>query len=250
MPRLLVCDLDGTLLGDGEALRELLDALRAPDAPVLAFATGRQGYSARESLVRAGVTRGSYLIAGVGSELYRRIGRQWIPVAGWPHLERPWDVDRVRRVLQGMHDVRPQPVRSPSAYKLSYFAPPQAVDSVRETLEKACIEAALVHSHGDMLDVLPAGIDKGAAVAWLARHLGIALDDVVTCGNTANDLAMLHLECASVVVGGSDTELLARVPALPRTYVATRRCAGGIMEGLRAFGWLNESGWHTSSRCL
>jgi len=250
MSRLLVCDLDGTLLGDDDALRKLLDAFRGPDAPVLAFATGRQGYSAAESLARAGVTRGAYLIAGVGTELYRRIGKQWMPIASWPRLERPWNADRVRQVLLRMPEVRPQQLRSPSAYKLSYFASAQAAQRVREALEAARIDVTLVHSHGDMLDVLPAGIDKGAAVAWLAEHIGIALDDVVTCGNTANDLAMLHLRCASVVVGGSDDELLARAPSLPNTYVAGARCAAGIMEGLRAFGWLNESGWHTSSRYL
>lgn len=250
MPRLLVCDLDGTLLGDDDALSRLLDALHGPDAPVLAFATGRQGYSAAESLARAGVRRGGYLIAGVGSELYRRIGKQWMPIASWPHLERPWDTDRVRQVLLSVPDVRPQPLRSPSAYKLSYFACAQAAQRVRETLHASRIDATVVHSHGDMLDVLPAGVDKGTAVAWLAQHLGIPLADVVTCGNTANDLAMLHLQCASVVVGGSDEELLARAPLLPNTYVASARCAAGIMEGLRAFGWLNESGWHTSSRCL
>lgn len=250
MPRLLVCDLDGTLLGDDDALRTLLDALHGPDAPVLAFASGRQGYSAGEMLARAGVTNGPYLIAGVGTELYRRLGKHWIPVASWPHVEGPWDPARIRQMLVSMPDVRPQPLRSSSAYKLSYFASPQAARRVRERLEAAGIDATVVHSHGDMLDVLPVGIDKGAAVAWLARHLGIALDDVVTCGNTGNDLAMLDLECPSVVVGGSDDDLLSRAPSLPNTYVARERCAAGIMEGLRAFGWLSESGWHTSSRCL
>ncbi|HET6895575.1 MAG TPA: HAD-IIB family hydrolase [Candidatus Baltobacteraceae bacterium] len=250
MSKLLVCDIDGTLLGREDATHRLLRLLRAPNAPVLAFASGRQGHSAMDVLLRAGVTGGAYLIAGVGSELYRRIGKQWVPVAAWPHLERPWDAQRVRQELLLLPDIRPQPLRALSAYKLSYFAHPSAVSAVRAALQAASIDANIVHSHGDMLDVLPRGIDKGAAVAWLAKHLGIALENVMTCGNTANDVAMLELPCAGVIVGGCDEELLARADSLPQTYVAREPCAAGIIEGLRAFGWLNESDWRTTSRCL
>lgn len=250
MPKLLVCDIDGTLLGLEEATHRLLRLLRLPNAPVLAFASGRQGHSAIDVLLRAGVTGGAYLIAGVGTELYRRIGKQWVPVAAWPQLERPWDAQRVRRELLSLPDIRPQPLRALSAYKLSYFAHPSAVHAVRAALQAASIDANIVHSHGDMLDVLPRGIDKGAAVTWLAKHLGIPLADVMTCGNTANDIAMLALPCPGVIVGGCDEELLAHAASLPQTYAAREPCAAGIIEGLRAFGWLNESDWRTTSRCL
>lgn len=243
MAKLLVCDLDGTLLGDDAQLRALLDLLRAQHAPVLAFASGRQGYSAIALLGQWGVRQGAYLIAGVGSELYRRIGKRWVPMACWPELARPWDPYRVRQELVPISELRPQPLRSSSTYKLSYFAPRDAAGAVQDALRSAALDATVVHSHGDMLDVLPHGVDKGAAVSWLAKHLAVPPSGVVTCGNTANDLAMLRLECASIVVGGSDDELLAAAPSLPNTYVAGAACAGGIIEGLRAFGWLSESGW-------
>lgn len=243
MARLLVCDLDGTLLGDEAPLRELLRLLAAPRAPILAFATGRQAYSAIDLLSRWSVGAGSYLIAGVGSEMYRRIGKRWMPLAAWPDLNKPWDPGLVRRHLLAFEDLRPQPLRSSSAYKLSYFSAPETVERVRSSLRAADIDATLIHSHGDMLDVLPAGVDKGTAVAWLARHLTIPLDDTMTCGNTTNDIAMLALACPSVIVGGSDEDLLARSGTLAQTYVAQAICAGGIIEGLRAFGWLGDSGW-------
>lgn len=243
MAKLLVCDLDGTLLGDAQAMRVLLDLLQAPEAPVLAFATGRAGYSAIALLSDSAVNQGSYLIAGVGSELYRRIGKRWMPMACWPEIRHPWDPDCVRGELVLLPDVRPQPQRASSAYKLSYFASPQAVRAVRERLREAQVHASIVHSHGDMLDVLPDGIDKGAAVRWLAKHLGIPLDCVATCGNTANDLAMLRLPCASIVVGQADEELLAAAPSLPNTYLAQAPCAAGIIEGLTGLGWMSGSQW-------
>ena len=243
MHRLLVCDLDGTLLGDRSSLDALLDLLKLPDAPLLAFASGRQGYSAIAELAQWRVAQGAYLIAGVGTELYRRIGKRWTPMASWPELLRPWNAERVRRELLALPGVRPQQLRASSAYKLSYFAAPQAVQSVRKALDEAQIDATLVHSHGDMLDVLPSGVDKGSAVSWLAKHLGVPLERVAACGNTANDLAMLQLSCAAIAVGGCDDDLRSAAQRLANVYVASEPCAGGIVEGLRAHGWLDGSRW-------
>lgn len=243
MRNLLVCDLDGTLLGEPVSLRILLKLLRTPNAPVLAFASGRQGFSAMALLSEWGVDGGAYLIAGVGTELYRRIGKTWMPVAGWPELTHPWEAQRVRRELQSINSIAPQSVPVSSPYKLSYYAAPAAVDDVRERLRRGGIEATLVHSHQEMLDVLPHGIDKGSAVGWLARRVRTPLDMVMTCGNTANDLAMLQLPCPSVIVGEADGDLLAAGPSLPQTYLASAPCAAGIIEGLQHHGWLNGSVW-------
>jgi sucrose-phosphate synthase len=243
MRNLLVCDLDGTLLGEPVSLKILLKLLREPNAPVLAFASGRQGFSATALLSEWGVDSGAYLIAGVGTELYRRIGKTWISVAGWPELTHPWEAQRVRRELQTLDSIAPQSVPVNSPYKLSYYAAPAAVDHVRERLRLGGIEATLVHSHEQMLDVLPPGIDKGSAVRWLARRLRTPFEKIMTCGNTANDIAMLGLPCASVIVGEADNDLLAAAPSLPETYVASAPCAAGIIEGLQHYGWLSGSAW-------
>lgn len=243
MDRLLVCDIDGTFVGEPAATAMLAQLLRRPGAPILAFATGRQSYSATSALAQAGVDQGRYLIAGVGSELYRRIGSNWFPMASWPRVSSPWDGERIRRELRSLEALSPQDLAVDAPYKLSYVAAPEAVPAVRGALKRIGAQATVVHSHGDLLDVLPGGIDKGSAVLWLAECLGIPLDRVMTCGNTTNDEAMLRLACPSVVVGGSDAQLLAVAPSMPRTYVAAGACAWGIVEGLRHFGWTDGEVW-------
>jgi sucrose-phosphate synthase len=243
MSKLLICDLDGTLLGDDASLRILLRYFREPAAPVLAFASGRQGYSATALLAEWDVKLGAYLIAGVGTEIYRRIGKRWMPIGAWPELNAPWDGSRVRGHLAQLEELRPQSITVTSSYKLSYFASADAEQRVARTLHAAGLQATIVHSHGDMLDVLPPGIDKGSAVAWLARRLAIPFERMMTCGNTINDLAMLKLPCASVVVGDSEHALREAATSLPNTYLAKAPCADGVIEGLRAFGWLRGSVW-------
>lgn len=243
MSSLLVCDLDGTLLGDSASLRELLGLLRKPRAPVLAFATGRQGYSAMSLLGEWDVKQGAYLIAGVGTELYRRIGTRWLPVAAWPEMHAPWDAALARRRLAALPGLEPQEIAVSSAYKLSYTAPAAMVPQVSNALNQAGLAATVVHSHTNMLDVLPPGVDKGSAVCWLARRLAMPFERLMTCGNTANDLSMLRLPCPSIVVGGCEAELREAAPFLPETFSAARPCAAGIIEGLRFFGWLNGAAW-------
>ena len=243
MSRLLVCDLDGTLLGDARSLAVLLELLRKPGAPVLAFASGRQGFSAIEALRKWGVKDGSYLIAGVGSELYRRVGARWIQLASWPRLNARWDVNHVRRELEAIPDLAEQPLSSRSPYKLSYFAPRAALSTVNDRLQSAAIHATVVHSHGDLLDVLPGGVDKGSAVTWLSKLLSIGFERTMTCGNTENDLAMLRLPCPGIIVGEADPELVEASTSLPNVFLASEACAAGILEGLRFFGWSNGIDW-------
>ena len=242
MRRLLVCDLDGTLLGERASLNRILELLRLPGAPVLAFATGRQQPSADGVLREWGVVSGAYLLAGVGTEAYaRELEGAWSKLAGWPPPRERWDVALVRRALEGVPLLVRQ--RLSSQHKVSYVAPRETLDTVRARLREAGLAATIVHSHGDLLDVLPDGVDKGHAVAWLAARLGVPLTQTMTCGDTENDRAMLALPGPSVIVGGAEPELLSRLPELPRTYAAREPHAGGILEGLRQAGWLTGEAW-------
>lgn len=48
------------------------------------------------------------------------------------------------------------------------------------------------------IEVTPPGIRKDAALAWLAKHLGIGLDEVMACGDGLNDIPMLR--CCGIAV--------------------------------------------------
>ena len=49
-------------------------------------------------------------------------------------------------------------------------------------------------SEGTFVHIKEKGVNKGAAVEVLARHLSISLDDIIVVGNDANDIEMFHLK--------------------------------------------------------
>lgn len=241
-PRLLVTDLDGTLLGDRGSLAHLCEMLNREGAPKLVFATGRQHDSATALLHEWRVSCGDYLIAGVGSEIYEREDEAWRALP-WPAVDARWDAERIRSLLADL-PLEAQPVRSP--VKISYVASLDLAAIVRERLRAERIEASVIHSHGALLDVLPPGVDKGSAVAWLAARLHVDPSHVMTCGDTENDLAMLALPCPSIIVSNALTSLRVAAASMHRVYIASRPHAAGILEGLFRYGWLTASGWVTS----
>ena len=47
-------------------------------------------------------------------------------------------------------------------------------------------------SHPDMLEFVPPGINKGQAVAFLCKYLGLPIEDSVAAGDAENDLSMIQ----------------------------------------------------------
>ena len=97
-------------------------------------------------------------------------------------------------------------------------------------------------SPGRDLDVLPAGVDKGTAAVFLAKHWGVPRERVIVCGDTANDLSMFEQGFCGIVVGNALPEL--RALRSPRVYHARGRFAAGVEEGLRY--WFERSFTATS----
>lgn len=58
-------------------------------------------------------------------------------------------------------------------------------------------------------NIMPRGWNKGAAVRWLADHMGVGLDEVVVFGDADNDLPMFAAVPNSVAVSGASPEAAA-----------------------------------------
>ncbi len=71
-------------------------------------------------------------------------------------------------------------------------------------------DCAVVNSEPDYFEVLPPGVNKGAGVVALAELLGIELAQVIAFGDNLNDLELLEVAGLGVAMGDGHPELLAR----------------------------------------
>ena len=49
-----------------------------------------------------------------------------------------------------------------------------------------------VFSYDFMLEIMPAGVEKGLSLAWLTGELGYTREQVIACGDSLNDLPMIE----------------------------------------------------------
>lgn len=257
LPWLLALDLDGTLVGDAEALAALNHAL-APARPRvrLAYVTGRRLDSALGLITRDRLLLPDVLITSVGTAIAR--GPAWSPDPTWESRIRPgWDADAIDAAARAVPGLRLQPAEALSPYKRSFYLTTAAPDggaadpdgamsegnqaiapiaALSKHLAHLGIPARLVFSSNRDLDVIPAVAGKGAAVQFVAEQLGIALARVVACGDSGNDTDMLAVAGKAALVANAHPDLVAVAP--PGAYQATRPFAAGVHEALIQFGVL------------
>ncbi len=240
--RLLVTDLDGTLLGDDVASQELLAEL-AKRGIDLALASGRHLLSIQE-LYKTGQLSlpASACICMVGTEIYYLEGKSYKLDASWNEIVRPgWNEEAIDSILSSKPDAVLQDETWLSPLKRSYFLEQNSNDvlaQIRNELSTRGIAAKIIFSANKYLDIIPEKAGKGEAAKHVARHMGVLPANVVTCGDTGNDLDMMRPELGfrSIVVGNATTELSAIEGH--RIYHAKQHFAAGILEGLIQIGWL------------
>lgn len=81
-----------------------------------------------------------------------------------------------------------------------------------------------------LIDVNAAGATKGAGVAAVAAHYGIARDEVLAVGDNHNDVDMLRWAGTGIVMGNAEPELLEM--GLP---VTDRNDEAGLARALREY---------------
>jgi Cof subfamily protein (haloacid dehalogenase superfamily) len=242
-PRLIVSDLDGTLLGaDHDLADQTLDTLRdlAERGHHLAFASGRHF---RDMLVfreRLGVpvhvisTNGAYLhdpddrlvtARHLDADLARALIDLPRPASVRLNLyrEHDWLIDAEAPQLMALHAHTGFGYRVAEAHELDGEGVGKVL-FIGDPAEVQRLEARVREHHGDTdlhltystassLEIMGGGVNKGAALAALLASLGLTTADCLAFGDNLNDIEMLSLAGEAHVMANAHPELADRVPA-------------------------------------
>ncbi|GBG13498.1 sucrose-phosphate synthase [Novimethylophilus kurashikiensis] len=238
--RVLISDIDNTLIGDKASLAELIAWLRA-NAGRLGFgvATGRSLEKTLKVLKAWRIPIPDVLITAVGTEIY--YGRKLIPDTAWlNHIRHLWRREALAEALSRIPGLALQPPEDQREFKLSYIVAPEQMPPLRDLdryLHQHKLDAQLIYSHQKFLDVLPIRASKGHAIRYLAYKWGLPLKNFLIAGDSGNDTEMLVGDTLAVVVGNHSPEL-EPLRGLEQVYFAQGHCAAGILEGLEHYGFV------------
>ncbi|WP_407922447.1 HAD-IIB family hydrolase [Acidihalobacter prosperus] len=240
--RLLICDIDNTLIGDRAALAKLVRAIEAAgDSLAFGIATGRRLDSAVRVLKEWGAPTPDVLITAVGSEVHYgsnpQHDREWSQ-----HLDFRWDRGAIFETLRGLPGLRLQPASEQRAHKVSYYADAArmpGVPAIRRELRRRGIHVNVIYSHEAYIDILPIRASKGLAVRYVADRWGLSMDHVLVAGDSGNDEEMLTGHSLGVVVGNHSPEL-GHLKGRKRVYFARAEHAAGVLEGIEHYHFLGK----------
>ncbi len=238
--RVLVSDIDGTLLDDGQPtsglniLRGSLAILRGRVRVI--YATGRSIDSMIDFVEKGILPAPEAMATLVGAQVWFP---PWqTPDRGYQQLiSVGWDRDRVREAAEEIPsglEIQPEDFQTP--FKLSYFVEsPDTVDQVKRVLADRSLDVRVVYSGGRFLDLMPPRSGKLAAVDYILAVWGIPRAQAIACGDSGNDLDMLQAEdLLGVAVGNAEVELSRVAPDEETIYHADQPHAEGVLEGAKA----------------
>jgi sucrose-phosphate synthase len=235
--RLLISDIDNTLLGDRIALKELIDFLQSSEI-AFGVATGRSIESTKQILQEWEVPSPDLWITSVGSEIH--YGKAMQVDLDWrEYINDQWQPKLVRQAIAKLSGIKLQSAEGQRSHKVSYLVDPAKSPSICEIqayLRQYQIQVQAIYSHQEFLDILPMRASKGDAVNYCANKWNFSMAKILVAGDSGNDEQMLTNRAKAVVVGNYSSEL-ETLRGLEHVYFAHGNYAQGILEAIAHYQW-------------
>jgi sucrose-phosphate synthase len=238
----IITDIDNTLIGEeAEHLPELIELLsRHREKIGFGVASGRTLPSVDEVIKAHNIPAPDVIISSVGAEIY--YGPLHHPGKGWAtHIASKWDREKIFSLLKRFDYLEYQEEATQRPFKISYNMKPgkDRLAKIHNLLLENKSRYQLIFSHGKYLDILPYRASKGKAIRYLSYKWNIPLSHFLVCGDSGNDEEMLRGEPLAVVVGNYSPEL-ERLKGSKNVFFASRPCAGGILEALKKYRFIEK----------
>ncbi len=242
----IICDLDGTLVEGNQT--NGLDHLKQwisdhQEKVVFGIASGRNRELTRQAFLNYNLPNPDILICSAGTEMYYT--EKFIPDNGWEsHIDFQWEKEELQNVLLKFPGIRLQEPEAQWRYKLSYYVDDNFDEDDMANLHKFLddhkLRAKILLTENHYLDILPFRASKGSAVRYLSYKWKIPLDQIITAGNSGNDIDMLKGKTKGIVVANHSPEM-EELKKNKLIYFSKEALSTGVLEGIH---------YHVSSNAI
>ena len=234
----VICDLDGTLVegSQSDGLRELTQWINDHQHQVVfGVATGRNKELTQQAFNQHHLPNPDILICAAGSEVYYT--ENFISDNGWEsHINFHWNREELQNSLQQFPGIRLQEPGAQFPYKLSYYVKDDFneddVANLHKFLDDRKLRTKILLTENHYLDILPFRASKGSAVRYLSYKWKIPLTQIITAGNSGNDIDMLKGKTKGIVVANHSPEM-EELKKSKFIYFSKEPLATGVLEGIR-----------------
>jgi len=238
--RLLVIDLDGTLIKEDDEGQQLLQQAleKVRSSTILVYVSGRSLAEQLDSIEEYQIMRPDYIISAVGTKIHRLPGEY--PLDEWDrYIQAGFHREQiVEFVAENFPHLELQPQENQAVLKISYFwknATTEDLDTLQTALVEAHLPAKLIYSSDIYLDVIPERAGIGTAVKFLVDSLVLPPSQVFVCGDSGNDIDLFQYGFRGIVVANATQELKKAVEL--RAYFSHTPYARGLLEGLKHYNF-------------
>lgn len=150
---------------------------------------------------------------GKGVLFYERVSAENLPLLGYIDWSRKLHGDEAEDAIHHTSDLE-QIIETFDTVHVSFSGSCEPMQMLQRILESELAGSvnvlATIYPHLDftLLDILPPGASKGAALETLALEHNFLADQIMVIGDNYNDLEMLEYAGTSVVMGNASPELL------------------------------------------
>lgn len=226
--RILATDLDRTLLPNGkwqpdaEAI-ELFNRLTEEQEVLVVYVTGRNLQLTEQAISEFGVRHPDVLCGDVGTTIRQYRNGNWTFDEGWTdlvHTSCPkWDAASIREAVADIPGIREQESEHLNPFKQSYYVDHEQREEILAGVDarvKGKFDEVIIYSFDSqdgkgLLDFLPHRATKQTALEYVAQEFGAAMEDVVFCGDSGNDIFPLTAGFRGVLVRNADEQLVDNV---------------------------------------